>query len=178
MSTVKKAMSGIVGLVAAVGLTAGPASARPFDQGTFDDVENYSVDCGTLVVDVTQESVGRFVARQDQNGEPLYLTVLTQTQWRTNPATGKTMLVVIKGLYSKDQSVVDNGDGTRLITDISPSRVVYYAPDGSVAGSASGLQTFSFLLDSDDNFLGLVSISFVGHDTLPGFCEIAEQLLT
>ena len=175
----KKAVSGAACVAAAVVLTAGGAAARPFESGTFDDVEHYTNDCGDgLVLDVTLEAAGRFIARLDRNGDVLVQEMSTHTWTRTNPATGKSMVTVIKGLYAKDMSVTTNPDGTILVSVISPNRAVDYGPDGKVAFFGAGNERFTALLDADGNFVTLVSDTFDGFSDRPGICEAARMLLT
>lgn len=173
--------SKITGVLAAALLIGwsgiGPAAAHPADQGTFDDIETFPVDCRSVQLSLTGEDAGWLVATR--HGSDLYYTVHeTRTETVVNTANGKTMLVVIKGLWSKDQQIVHNADGTTAITDISPARLVAYAPDGSRAYVASGLERFTMLLDADGNFLELLSDMFNGHLTWPGLCDAAVALLS
>ena len=175
----KKAVSGAACAAAAIVLTAGAATPKPFARGTSPDVETSTNDCGNgLVLHATLEATGRFVARQDQNGNVLGHEVSTHTWTRTNPATSKTMVTVIKGLFTKDISLTPNPDGTLLYNAISPARAVVYAPDGTIAYTASGLEKFSALLDADGGWLSLVSDTFNGSSNYPGPCGAAEALLT
>jgi len=51
--------------------------------------------------------------RQAQFNLPGLFLFATRTETAVNVANGKTMIVLIKGLFSKDQQIVDNGDGTQ-----------------------------------------------------------------
>jgi hypothetical protein len=156
----------------------GPAVAHPADQGTFDDIETSAVDCGNIQLSLTVEDAGWFVATRHGGNDLYYTTHGTHTETAVNTANGKTMLVVIRGLFSKDQQIVHNADGTTSITDISPARLVAYAPDGSPAYVASGLERFTMLFDADGNFVRLLSDAFYGHLTWPGLCDAAAALLS
>ncbi|MDQ1615945.1 MAG: hypothetical protein QOJ60_1884 [Actinomycetota bacterium] len=173
--------SKITGVLAAALLIGwsgiGPAAAHPADQGTFDYIETSTVDCGSIQLSLTVEDAGWFVATR-HGGDLYYTTHETRTETAVNTANGKTMLVVIRGLFSKDQQIVHNADGTTSITDISPARLVAYAPDGSPAYVASGLERFTMLFDADGNFLGLLSDAFYGHLTWPGLCDAAVAVLS
>jgi hypothetical protein len=179
MSKLTKAFSVLAGALLAVASASGTASAAPYDRGTFDEIETSLVDCGNMQLNLTVEDVGRFVDVEHGPGGPVYDTTLaTRTETAVNVANGKTMIVLIKGLLSKDLHIVDNGDGTQTITLISPSRLVAYAPDGSPAYVADGLETVTFTVDANGEFLELVSVDFAGYLTWPGLCDAAAVLLS
>ncbi len=169
-------------------LPAAPAAAQPYDRGTFHDVNTFTVDCGDLQLDGVEVADGRFLAVQrGPDGFVYSLEVSTHTRTFTNPDTGKYIVQVVKGLFGKDQTITDNGDGTLTIDSLSPSRVVDYDSSGNVIGAADGVAIYRFLIDdngtpqdsSDDEFLDYLGIvKLAGHDTHPPLCDAARQYTT
>jgi hypothetical protein len=163
--------------LAAITATTGPASGQANDTGTFDESDSFQRECDTMTLDIGVRDVGRYVVRVNSAGDELGTVVETHTETITNPATDKTMVVVIKGLWGKDQSIVRNADGTSSLTNISTSRLVAYGPDGTRAYSGSGLSTYVLTFDEEGEFDSFEG-DFVGHLDWNGTCTAAEALLS
>jgi hypothetical protein len=165
----------------------GAGSAAAIDKGTFHDESSSSVSCPTMQLAQTQVVDGQFLGVQrGPNGLWYYREVSTYTTTWTNLANGKSMTEVVKGLIGKDQTIIDNGDGTLTDEVLSPSRVSVYGPDGRLAYQAAGNVTYIFLLDdngtpqdpTDDNFLAyLGAVNAHGLDQTTGVCSEAAALL-
>jgi len=117
---------------AGTALAATPATARPIDRGHFHDVftgEVYS-DCGFPAQDSGDVS-GSFVFNQrGSSAFPYYRESIHGTVVTTNLETGGTYTNVFTA-NSKDQTIVDNGDGTITITTFAAGGSRYYDADGS-----------------------------------------------
>jgi hypothetical protein len=182
-----------VALAAALALSLGfvmavSASAALIDRGSFHDVTTSSETCGSMQLSEVQVADGQFLGVQrGPNGLFYYREVSTYTTTWTNLANGKSMVQVVKGLIGKDQTIIDNGDGTLTLYSLSPSRVSVHGPDGNLAFQAVGVVTYVFLIDdngtpqdpTDDEFLAFLgAINAHGLDQTQGLCPEAEALLS
>jgi hypothetical protein len=103
--------------LAVAGLVAGtPASAAPLDKGHFHDVFTESFDCdGTAVDHVSEVDVNFLFNQRGSSAFPYYRESVRGTDTFTNLDTGGTYTNNFTA-NSKDQTIVDNGDGTITIT--------------------------------------------------------------
>jgi hypothetical protein len=118
--------------VAATALAATPAAARPIDRGHFHDVFTGEVydDCGFPAQDSGDVS-GSFVFNQrGSSAFPYYRESIHGTVVTTDLVTGGTYTNVFTA-NSKDQTIVDNGDGTITITTFAAGGSRYYDADGN-----------------------------------------------
>ncbi len=155
---------------------AGAASATPLDHGTFHDEFSSLRSCDNgLELRVDTVNDGKFVVIRRGAGSWGYgVEHWDEVFTVTNVATGESYVGINKGLAGHDLRLVDNGDGTQTLYTISPAAIRIYAPDGHVAYAATGLATYTFLVDGDDvEFLG--TDSFHGHDNLISTCDVAAS---
>ncbi|MFL6163180.1 MAG: hypothetical protein ACJ74U_13230 [Jatrophihabitantaceae bacterium] len=193
MSKLTNALGALAGMLLAITSASGTASAAPPDKGTFHDISTITLSCDSMQLSGTEVADGRFLGVQrGPDGFVYYLEVSTHTMTWTNVANGKSMIQQAKGLYLKDQTITDNGDGTITIADLSSSRVSVYGPDGRLAYQVAGVATYAFLIDdngtpldpTDDTFLASLGVlSQHGLDNapgseIPGTCAEATALLS
>ena len=183
-----------VGFVAAFTAAAsismtGTAGAAPFAQGEFHDEFSF-VDpdfCGAgLAVQIDVVVDGRFQGvRQGSDGLVHFMDHTHVSDLYTNLANGKTVSDSANTM-TRDLKVVDNGDGTLTITDLSTGNATLYSADGKVIARNPGQVRFQFLVDhagtpadpSDDVFLedfGLIKGSTGRSDD---FCAAAVPALS
>ena len=108
----------IIGLaIPAAVLVSTPAAAQPIEKGHFHDVFTSDVyDCDGTPAQDSGDVSGNFVFNQRGSSPfPYYRESVHGTVVTTNLATGGTYTNVFTG-NSKDQTIVDNGDGTITIT--------------------------------------------------------------
>ena len=139
----------IIGLTVAAALTATtPASAAPLDKGHFHDVSTGDVytDCGVPAQDSVDVS-GNFVFNQRGSSPfPYYRESVHGTVVTTNLANGGTYTNVFTA-NTKDQTIVDNGDGTITITDFASGGSRFYDTDGNLVLKDPGEVRFAFDID-------------------------------
>jgi hypothetical protein len=142
----------IAGLAIAGTVLAGTsATAAPIDKGHFHDVETFDVydDCGFPAQDSIDVS-GNFVFNQRGSSPfPYYRESVRGTIVTTNLETGGTFTNIFTAT-SKDQTIVDNGDGTITITTFAAGGSRYYDKDGKLVLKDPGEVRFSI----DINYMG------------------------
>jgi hypothetical protein len=138
-----------IGFAITAMLAAGtPATAAPLDKGHFHDVSTGDVytDCGFPAQDSVDVS-GNFVFNQRGSSPfPYYRESVHGTVVTTNLATGGTYTNVFTA-NTKDQTIVDNGDGTITITDFASGGSRYYDTDGNLVLKDPGEVRFAFDID-------------------------------
>jgi hypothetical protein len=125
-----------------------PATAAPLDKGHFHDVSTGEVytDCGFPAQDSFDVS-GNFVFNQRGSSSfPYYRESVHGTVVTTNLATGGTYTNVFTA-NTKDQTIVDNGDGTITITDFASGGSRFYDTDGNLVLKDPGEVRFAFDID-------------------------------
>jgi hypothetical protein len=139
----------IAGLVIAGSVFAGtPANARPIDKGHFHDVFTGDVydDCGFPAQDSGDVS-GNFVFNQRGSSPfPYYRESVRGTVVTTNLETGGTYTNVFTA-NTKDQTIVDNGDGTITITVFGSGGSRFYDTNGNFVLKDPGAVRFAFDID-------------------------------
>jgi hypothetical protein len=133
-------------------LAGSPATARPIDKGHFQhDLFTSAVynDCGFPAQDTVDVS-GSFVFNQRGSSPfPYYQESVHGSVVTTNLATGGTYTNVFTAT-SKDQTIVDNGDGTITITTFAAGGSRFYDTDGNFVLKDPGEIRFSI----DINYMG------------------------
>ena len=137
----------IIGLAGA-GLVAGtPASAAPLDKGHFHDVFTESFDCdGTPVDHVSEVDVNFLFNQRGSSDFPYYRESVRGTDTFTNLDTGGTYTNDFTG-NSKDQTIVDNGDGTITITVFAAGGSRWLDQNGKLVLKDPGESRFAFDVD-------------------------------
>jgi hypothetical protein len=139
----------ITGVAIAAAVAAGtPATAAPIDKGRFHDVEAFDIynDCGFPAQDSIDVS-GNFVFNlRGSSPFPYYRESVRGTVVTTNLETGGTFTNVFTAT-SKDQTIVDNGDGTITITTFAAGGSRYYDKDGKLVLKDPGEVRFSIDID-------------------------------
>jgi len=141
----------ITGLaVAGTLLASTSATARPIDKGHFHDVFTGDVyDCDGTPAQDSGDVSGNFLFNQRGSSPfPYYRQSVHGTVVTTNLETGGTYTNAFTG-NSKDQTIVDNGDGTITITTFASGGSRYYDADGNFVLKDPG--EFRFALDIDYN---------------------------
>jgi hypothetical protein len=137
------------GLAIAGTMLAGTsASAQPIDKGHFHDVGTSDVytDCGFPAQDSFDVS-GNFVFNlRGSSPFPYYRESVRGTVVTTNLETGGTYTNVFTAT-SKDQTIVDNGDGTITITTFAAGGSRFYDSDGKLVLKDPGEIRFSVVID-------------------------------
>ena len=138
----------ITGLAVASLVASTPANAKPIDKGHFHDVSTSDpYDCdGTLAQDSVDVS-GNFVFNQRGSSPfPYYRESVHGTVVTTNLNTGGTYTNVFTA-NSKDQTIVDNGDGTITITTFASGGSRFYDTNGKLVLRDPGQFRFAFDID-------------------------------
>ena len=139
----------IAGLaIAGTALAATPAATRPIDKGHFHDVFTGDVyDCdGTPAQDSGNVS-GNFLFNQRGSSPfPYYRESVRGTVVTTNLNTGGTYTNVFTA-NSKDQTIVNNGDGTITITIFASGGSRFYDTNGKLVLRDPGQFRFAFDID-------------------------------
>ena len=134
--------------IAGTVLAGTSATARPIDKGHFHDVFTDDVydDCGFPAQDSGDVS-GNFVFNQRGSSPfPYYRESIHGTVVTTNLETGGTYTNVFTA-NSKDQTIVDNGDGTITITVFASGGSRFYDKDGNFVLKDPGEVRFAFDID-------------------------------
>jgi hypothetical protein len=141
---------GIAGTV----LASTPATARPIDMGHFHDVFTSEVyDCDGTPAQDSGDVSGNFLFNQRGSSPfPYYRESVHGTVVTTNLETGGTYTNVFTA-NSKDQTIVDNGDGTITITVFASGGSRFYDTDGNFVLKDPGEVRFAF----DVNYNGTPS---------------------
>ena len=137
----------ITGVIVA-GLFAGtPATAAPLDKGHFEDVFTNVYDCaGTPARDDGDVHVNFLLNQRGSGPFPYYRESVRGTVVTTNLETGGTYTNVFTAM-SKDQTIVDNGDGTITITTFAAGGSRFYDTDGNLVLKDPGEIRFSIVID-------------------------------
>jgi hypothetical protein len=129
-------------------LASAPATAKPIDKGHFHDVftsDVYNCD-GTPAQDSGNVS-GNFVFNQRGSSPfPYYRESVRGTVVTTNLNTGGTYTNVFTA-NSKDQTIVNNGDGTITITTFASGGSRFYDTNGKLVLRDPGEVRFAFDID-------------------------------
>ncbi len=175
--------------VLSAGSVTGPVAAEPLEHGEIhfefsETVENF---CGVPDLTVLIEGVvdGKvLIDRRGPDGLIHFMEVDRVHSVYTNLANG--VAISEDGqLLQKDVRVVDNGDGTLMITILGTAgRIVTYGPDGDVIGRQAGVRRLQILVDhggtptdpSDDMFLEVLGLG--EHGRFGDFCAVAVAALT
>ena len=123
----------ITGLALVGGMVASaPAAARPIDKGHFHDVDTSDpYDCDGTPAQDSFDVKGNFLFNQRGSSPfPYYRESVHGTGVTTNLDTGGTYTNVFT-YNSKDQTIVDNGDGTITITVFASGGSRFYDADGN-----------------------------------------------
>ena len=139
----------IAGLAIAGTVLAGTsAAAQPIDKGHFHDSGTSEVynDCGFPAQDSFDVS-GNFVFNQRGSSPfPYYRESIHGAVVSTNLQTGGTYTNVFTA-NTKDQTIVDNGDGTITITTFASGGSRFYDKDGNFVLKDPGEVRFAFDID-------------------------------
>ena len=139
----------IAGLaITGTALASAPATAKPIEKGHFHDVftsDVYNCD-GTPAQDSGNVS-GNFVFNQRGSSPfPYYRESVRGTVVTTNLDTGGTFTNVFTA-NSKDQTIVNNGDGTITITVFASGGSRFYDTNGKLVLRDPGEVRFAFDID-------------------------------
>ena len=190
-----KVFAAIGAFLCAIGVavaSATPASAQPpepiSESGSFIEQEVFPGFCGGLVtfpVLHTFSEEGKSLLKS-RDGLPHLMFTSKRTDTYTNTLNGQTLTVTAL-VTGKDQSIVDNGDGTFTIVFKASGLQKSYGPDGSLLFIDAGLVKLQFLLDhggtpsdpSDDVILDMEVLAQNGRaDTFDrDFCEDLVTLI-
>jgi len=134
--------------IAGTVLASAPATARPIEKGHFHDVFTSDVyDCdGTPAQDAGDVSGNFLFNQRGSSAFPYYRESVHGTVVTTNLETGGTYTNVFTG-NSKDQTIVDNGDGTITITVFASGGSRFYDTDGNLVLKDPGEVRFAFDVD-------------------------------
>ena len=124
------------------------ATAAPLDKGRFNDVftsDPYDCD-GTRAQDSGDIHVNFLFNQRGSSDFPYYRESVRGTIVTTNLNTGGTFTNVFSG-GSKDQTIVDNGDGTITITVYAFGGSRYYDQNGKLVLKDPGNVRFAFEVD-------------------------------
>ena len=129
-------------------LASTPASAKPIDKGHFHDVFTSDVyDCDGTPAQDSGDVSGSFVFNQRGSSPfPFYRESVHGTVVTTNLNTGGTYTNVFTS-NSKDQTIVDNGDGTITITVFASGGSRFYDTNGNFVLKDPGEVRFAFDID-------------------------------
>ena len=139
----------IVGLAIAGTVLAGtPATAQPIDKGHFHDVFTSDIyDCDGTPAQDSGDVSGNFVFNQRGSSPfPYYRESVHGTVVTTNLDTGGTYTNVFTA-NSKDQTIVNNGDGTITITVFASGGSRFYDQNGNLVLNDPGEIRFAFDVD-------------------------------
>ena len=139
----------ITGLAVAGLLVSTPATAKPLDKGHFHDVFTDAYDCNGTPAQDDGDVSGNFVFNQrggTKHPFPYYRESVRGTVVTTNLNTGGTYTAVFTA-NSKDQTIVDNGDGTITITVFASGGARFYDQNGKLVLKDPGEVRFAFDID-------------------------------
>lgn len=134
--------------VASVLVTSTPATAAPVERGRFHDVFTSDVyDCdGTPAQDTVDVSGSFLLNQRGSSAFPYFQESVRGTFVTTNLDTGGTFTQVFTAHF-KDQSIVDNGDGTITITVSGAGGSRFYDAAGTLVLKDPGSIRFAFDID-------------------------------
>ena len=129
-------------------LVSAPATARPIDKGHFHDVFTSAVyDCDGTPAQDSVDVHGNFVFNQRGSSPfPYYRESVHGTVVTTNLENNNTYTNVFTA-NSKDQTIVNNGDGTITITSFGSGSSRFYDTDGNFVLKDPGEARFAFDID-------------------------------
>jgi hypothetical protein len=138
----------ISGLAAAALVPGASATAVPLDKGHFTDVFTSDVfDCnGTPAQDSGEVHVNFLFNQRGSSAFPYYRESVHGTVSTTNLNTGGTYTQKFAGSF-RDQTIVDNGDGTITITVYSTGGSRWYDQNGTLVLRDPGNVRFAFDVD-------------------------------
>jgi hypothetical protein len=164
---------------------AGPAGAQPLDRGTFHEeftgVADDFCDVPGLTVQIDQVVDGReVVVAHGPDGLPYFTGSVRLSNTYTNVDNGNR-ITAVEQTMTKDQRVIDNGDGTLTILVMATGNFVLYGQHGKAIARNPGQLRYELLIDNagtpddpfDDefvDFLGFVKESTGRNDD---FCDAA-----
>jgi hypothetical protein len=168
-------------------LVSTPATAKPIDKGHLHDVFTSDVyDCeGTPAQDSGDVSVNFVFNQRGSSPFPYFRSSVHGTVVTTNLNTGGTLTNVFS-VNSRDQTIVDNGDGTITITTFDSGGSRFYDTDGNFVLKDPGQFRFAVGIDyngtpgdpSDDvevpDSFRIVRPS-TGNSALSDFCAALVQ---
>lgn len=127
--------------------TSTPATAAPIDKGHFHDVFTNFFDCDGTPVREDGDVSGNFLFNLRGSSEfPYYRESVRGTIVWTNLNTGGTFSTSFTA-NGKDQTIVDNGDGTITITVFASGGSRLYDQDGNLVLKDPGEVRFAFDVD-------------------------------
>ena len=134
-------------VIAAALAAATPATAAPLDKGHFHDVGTNFFDCDGTPVQEDVDLYVNFVSnKRGSSPFPYFHKSVRGTIAWTNLNTGGTFTQVFAGT-SKDQTIVDNGDGTFTSTVFTSGGARYYDRNGKLVLKDPGEVRFAFDVD-------------------------------
>lgn len=139
----------IAGLAVAGIAASTPATAAPLDKGHFHDVFTNFFTCESTGTPVREDGdvSGNFLFNQRGSSPfPYYRESAHGTIAWTNLETGGTFSQVFSGT-SKDQTIVDNGDGTITITIFAAGGARYFDQNGKLVLKDPGEIRFAVEID-------------------------------
>ena len=146
-------MRGRSALIAGVAIAATvavstPAAARPIDKGHFHDVfTSAAYNCDGIRARDHVDVSGNFLFNlRGSSPFPYYRESVRGTVVTTNLETGGTFTNVFTAT-SKDQTIVDNGDGTITITVFASGGSRFYDSDGNLVLKDPGQTRFAVDID-------------------------------
>ena len=171
-----RAILGTLVVAGSLVMTVGPAaSAKIVERGTFHDEfsdtdENFC-DAG-LAVDFHATVDGRFQVNTRKPGTvPYYLENVRVVNVFTDQASGQTATDIQPNTLGKDQSIVDNGDGTLTIVVLLTGGARTYGDDGKLIASNSGQVRFENVVDVTTFEEISSELIFGSTGTNDDFCE-------
>jgi hypothetical protein len=144
----RSALPLITGLAVAALVASSPATSKPIDKGHFDDVftsDPYDCD-GTPAQDAVDVHVNFNFNQRGSSPFPYYRESVHGTVVTTNLETGGTYTNIFTA-NSKDQTIVDNGDGTITITVFASGGSRFYDTNGKLVLRDPGEVRFAFDID-------------------------------
>jgi hypothetical protein len=138
----------IAGLAVASLVASTPANAQPIDKGHFHDVFTGDVyDCDGTPAQDSFDVSGNFVFNQRGSSPfPYYRESVHGTVVTTNLNTGGTFTNVFS-VSTRDNTIVDNGDGTITITGFASGGSRFYDADGKLVLKDPGQVRYAFDID-------------------------------
>src|SRR4029079_16989954 len=139
----------IAGLaITGTALASAPATAKPIEKGHFHDVFTSDVyDCDGIPAQDSGNVSGNFVFNQRGSSPfPYYRESVRGTVVTTNLDTGGTFTNVFTA-NSKDQTIVNNGDGTITIPVFASGGSRFYDTNGKLVLRDPGEVRFAFDVD-------------------------------
>jgi hypothetical protein len=178
------------------GMAAAPASARPVESGSFENVDSYTFDDCGYPIEAEERLWGRYVikdARRSTDGQFFYFQ---QQAWFEgafrNPANGRTSTIEWNTTFKELQAEVieeyDADDGHHLVivwrTHEAGPFDVWKDSDGTVVYRATGNlvreYTGDFVVDDAPGgveFIGEELVRAAGRWAEPDYCDLFDQLL-